>query len=368
MHTAANINLFFTNVSSFKGLRDRYTVHRAELRPQIVFEIAKGLYEQNSLLRAADRFCQLADNAYAFRQMDIVEELGKILIDAPLPRQYESIGQYYQALSICRKLGVIESRPLFERVIDKAPLPYRARAMVSLGTTFVQTGDLQCARELYNDALRALRNNWAYSQTIVLTHRMIAVAKSIDGDHPGALKELERFLPLARMVGKASPQILFDYLNGCAVEQAEVGRIDEARNTSNIVLASEYAFAYPEWRETRDDLDIRAYRMSRSVVSFAQKTKPQNVLHLPERNYDTAEYSPNPFQPQASVVSLKTWKSKMVKEPNGEKDNDENLDEMDEKDLIVKLLQLTAYEGVDQKKLRKVVEYAKRIMSEPSKK
>jgi tetratricopeptide (TPR) repeat protein len=269
---------------------------------------------------------------------------------------------------MCRKLGVIASRSLFERVIDKAPLAYRARAMVSLGTTFVQTGDLHSARELYNDALRASRNNWSDSEAIVLSHKMSAVAKSIDGDHRGALEKLERFLPLARIVGTASPQILCDYLNGCAVELAEAGRIEEARNISNIVLASPYAFAYPEWRETSDDIALREYRLSRSVVSFALKTKPLNVLHLPERIYDTDKYSPNPFQTQASVVSLEKWKSKMVKEPNGANDNDENLDEMDEKDLIVKLLQLTAYEGVDEKKLRKVVEYAKQVMSEPGKK
>src|SRR5687768_6277829 len=112
MQTAANTNLFFTNISSFKGLRDCYIIHHAELRPQIVFEIAKRLYDQSALLRAADRFCQVADNAYAFRRMDFVEKVGEILIDARLPPQYESIGQYYQALSICRKLGAIASRSL----------------------------------------------------------------------------------------------------------------------------------------------------------------------------------------------------------------------------------------------------------------
>ena len=51
----------------------------------------------------------------------------------------------------------------------------------------------------------------------------------------------------------------------------------------------------------------------------------------------------------------------MVKEPNGE---DENLDEMDFNELIVKLLQLTTHEELSEKKLRKVVKSAIKIIEE----
>jgi tetratricopeptide (TPR) repeat protein len=355
MHAAANTNLFFTDVFSFKGLRDRYIIHRAEVRPQIVVEIAKSLYQQNALLRAADRFCQIADNAYAFRRMDVVEELGEILINAPLPRQYESIGQYYQALSICRKLGVVESRPLFERVIDEAPLAYRARAMVSLGTTFVQTGDLQAAKELYADALRASRNNWADSQTIVLSHKMTAVAKSIDGDQRGALEDLERLLPLARMVGTTSPQVLYDYLNGYAVELCEANRLQEANNISRIVLASPYINAYPEWRETSNDIERKAYRSSRSFVPLTQGVSQHNILRLPERENTPIS------QGEPGRVLYYDWQN-MAKKQNNE--SDEALDAMDEKDLLVKLLQMTAQEDVDRNKLLRIVKFAVKVMSE----
>ena len=69
-----------------------------------------------------------------------------------------------------------------------------------------------------------------------------------------------------------------------------------------------------------------------------------------------------PSEP-AKLFSLLEWKDKMGKKPKDEK-KDENVDAMDEKNLIVKLLQLTAYEGVSESKLRKVVKYAMEVMSE----
>jgi hypothetical protein len=51
----------------------------------------------------------------------------------------------------------------------------------------------------------------------------------------------------------------------------------------------------------------------------------------------------------------------MVKQQNGE---DENVDEMDYNELIVKLLQLTAQEDVSEKKVRKIVKLAIEVMKE----
>jgi len=52
----------------------------------------------------------------------------------------------------------------------------------------------------------------------------------------------------------------------------------------------------------------------------------------------------------------------MVKEQNDEP-NDENIDEMDRKDLLVKLLELTTVEDIDEEKLRKVVKYTLEVMT-----
>lgn len=50
----------------------------------------------------------------------------------------------------------------------------------------------------------------------------------------------------------------------------------------------------------------------------------------------------------------------MIKEPNGE---DENLDEMSEQDMIAKLLELMAKGVGDKKKLRTLLDYAMKLYS-----
>lgn len=127
-------------------------------------------------------------------------------------------------------------------------------------------------------------------------------------------------LRLARAVGLSYPPIYYIYLNSLAVEMIEVGRLEEARNLSNIVLATPYTNAYPEWRETGADLAVRGYRSPRSVLSFPQKISPQNLLHLPEREH-TERVRRNPFHQPRDVTRLEDWKKKMVKETNGDQDD-----------------------------------------------
>ena len=99
---------------------------------------------------------------------------------------------------------------------------------------------------------------------------------------------------------------------------------------------------------------MRGYK-SHSIVSFRQlepEPKPDNVLRLPEPKLSATPVKSEP----APVLSYMEWKEKMVKEPND--DPDENLDAMGGKDLLLKLLQLTTKEDIDEAYLRKIVKYA----------
>src|SRR5689334_7833440 len=87
--------------------------------------------------------------------------------------------------------------------------------------------------------------------TKVKTHLGIAIYKSREGFHQQPLGDLENLYMLAHY---AQPVVFFDYLNSLAVELGAVGRKDEARNIMRVVLASPFIHAYPEWRETAEDL------------------------------------------------------------------------------------------------------------------
>ncbi len=165
-------------------------------------------------------------------------------------------------------------------------------------------------------------------------------------------------LPLLRY---ADPITYYDCLNSLAVELCEAGRLEEARNISNIVLASPYAFAYPEWRETSDEIALREYRHSRSLVWISQAV-PYNVLPLPERSNEITV----PTQQPARVLNYTDWKNKMVKEPNGNND-EEKLDDLSGGDLVMKLLNLVTDDNVTDEQRRKILEYAAKIISYPKK-
>src|SRR5262249_47176282 len=118
-----------------------------------------------------------------------------------------------------------------------------------------------------------------------------------------------------------------------------------------ILLASPLIPVYPEWRETAEGL--RPSRRSMVTVGAI----PYNVLAMPEREPSQHRLrQPKPAQ----VLDLAKWKNKMVKERNDEPD--ENIDAMDRKDLLVKLLELRAKED-DEAKLRKIVKFAEATMT-----
>jgi hypothetical protein len=163
-------------------------------------------------------------------------------------------------------------------------------------------------------------------QTFLTSQRNIAVLKSIDGDHRGAFSDLEKLLPLARVVGRWQPYLFYEHLNSLAVELCEVARIEEARNVSRIVLASPFAHAYPEWRETSDEIELRGWRPSRSTVVVTQiapvtqeTNEIKNLVTLPTAWRDSpAPASTAESQPPARVIKFPSRTPSMSEENDKE--------------------------------------------------
>jgi hypothetical protein len=142
---------------------------------------------------------------------------------------------------------------------------------------------------------------------------MIAVWKTRDGSHRAALSDLEKLFPLARSVGRWHPHVYYDYLNSLAVELANNGQLTDARNASRIVLASVFTPAYPEWRETYDEISLKLPHSSRSVVAWSElpardTADPCKVLPLrmsmPLERHGTHPVTDRP----APVISLSDWR------------------------------------------------------------
>lgn len=104
----------------------------------------------------ARKLALAADHAYAFRRFDIVGCVGELLVRLTLPRQFEGMGHYYQALGLNRggHGDTLRADCLFELMADSSPSQYRARALLALGTNSLADGDSQTAICFYSDAMR----------------------------------------------------------------------------------------------------------------------------------------------------------------------------------------------------------------------
>jgi len=90
-----------------------------------------------------------------------------------------------------------------------------------------------------------------------------------------------------------------------------VGRLEEARNESRIVLAPPYASAYPEWRETREEIEARGRRPSRATVALSREASSVGdllYLPVPERVGGSEEAVARPANQRARVLDLLSWK------------------------------------------------------------
>jgi hypothetical protein len=271
MQTVAVNNLGLLDSLSFQraaGLEMR--VSHAGLWQRIADTLIRGVHTERSLTDIEIKLTFLAEHAYSARQLDVVGHVGQLLSRLPLSLQTESIGLYYQALNLNRggRGDTILAGSLLEKVADRACSKYVARAMVALGINAVALADYHTALSCYREATQILTSDRILDPvTFYMTRRMTAVVKGMTGDHRGAVADLEKMFPLARLASLQQPYAYYDYMNTLAVELGEVGRLEQARRASGITLASPFASAYPEWLETFEEIRLKQRRASRSIVS-----------------------------------------------------------------------------------------------------
>ena len=309
-------------------------------------DLLRGISSHEQL---GNRLIYLAEQAHAFRQFDRVKEIGQILFNFPLKR-YSAIGAYFLgvALNSCGNGDQDKAKRMFERVVDTAPDKYKAKAILSLAAVSFNTKVYDTARHFYNEAIKAA----PVSSSSVHAARTIAIIKGMEDRHHAALRDLENLYALSKY---AAPHVYFDYLNSLAVELGEVGRRDEARNIMRVVLASPFAHAYPEWRETAEDL--RPSRRSFVAISSTH----YNMLAMPAR-----ELGQQPIlQPKPTrVLSFAKWKKKMAKK---EKEIEQSIENMSLHDMGYKLLQVVTEGRPSEDEMRTILLFVMHLFPRPNK-
>jgi hypothetical protein len=263
----------------FIGYLDRFGRRRSRTGAAIVRRqapamwLASGLRYENR--REVARLTRTGENAQSVRCAAELERVGQEIQDIALDPGDRWVGKYYCALAMNRRgpEGYPEANEILEQVADWATGIYRAKARVALATNVVWTGDHKGARSLYREAAQMTRSFQHGTLSAAVSIRFqTAIIKHLEGDHDGALRQLEDMRPLAWQIAREHPALWHSYCNGLAVTLAACGRLDEARHYSNIVRHSPFAGAYPEWGRTCAALDlIKAQQLSRSTIYVGHK-------------------------------------------------------------------------------------------------
>jgi tetratricopeptide (TPR) repeat protein len=280
MQTAAKTSRFLTGSSKVALADSEIVVSRSGLLQRIVASrLAQITYSQESFAKLTTELVHFSEQAFARRDLNALEDISRILMSLPADAARQ-IGSYYYALGINRKGHRDEAEALLERIADDGPITYKARAIQTLGANQLDKGQLDDTLRFQLEALRlASDRNANGGQTTLLAHWEMSIVKSLDGDHKGALFALQSLGPLVNLIARENPFYLYAYCNDLAVGLGELGRVAEAEATLRIALASPYAAAYPNWAETRLELEAKRTSATPSVVAF---NRPIEVIPAPQ--------------------------------------------------------------------------------------
>ncbi|HKQ04918.1 MAG TPA: hypothetical protein VJ464_07285 [Blastocatellia bacterium] len=288
-------SILFNITSSFSGNsagKLELSLQSSYLQRSIYTVLARSLYAQEGFELLGRQLAAIARNAYFARQMETVEQASQWMLALPLSNELKSVAQYYQALCFKRKGDFKNTHELLERVVREAPSPFQARALLSIGATHFDSGETETAAPFFLTAVRVAGHRDL--QTFATAQRMVAVIRSIYGDHQQALADLERLFPVVRAIARHYPTCYYDFLNSYAVELGEVNRLTEAQNVCAITLASPFAAVYPEFAQTRDELAAKRTAATPSVVAVAALPE---VTPSPQ-----AEAEPQPAHKRSTIA------------------------------------------------------------------
>ena len=210
---------------------------------------------------------QSAEASYYLRDIQSQHEIALLLQSFGYP--FSQVGKYYESIYLFRSGQYDKARELLECVADSAPARYRSKALLSLAAVAERIGHFEESLRLrlqlssIDDPVRLLEVQFS-----------MAARRGVEGEHRAALRDLERFLPLAHIIGKSGHPEYVAFLNSYAVELCENNRTEEAEQVANVIAASPLISRYPEWQETLAEIESRRKRRSFIAVASGHKPKP----------------------------------------------------------------------------------------------
>lgn len=228
----------------------------AETYQRILLAQFARITDSRQLFNAlTNRFTSLAEYYYVTRDFDSLNQVSSVLLNLPLSDAQQT-GLYYQSFIKYRSGQKNEAQAQLEKVIASSSSAYQARALQTLGSFHYYQGKIDDALRLYKETSQmALSERGGNLLAGLMANLNTCHVLSDVGDHHRSLSKLENLWPLVHFASKQMPFYFYGYHNDLAVELGAVGRIAEAQSAISVALSSPYASAYPEWSETRDEVE-----------------------------------------------------------------------------------------------------------------
>jgi tetratricopeptide (TPR) repeat protein len=231
----------------------------------VLSEIAGALHlvnSQNALDCVARQIIEVARRARVSRDMELCGEASALLLSLPASQGLRSVAGFYSSLSRpALAFDAARLREAIARGADSAALPYVPRIILEVAGTYDREGELSEALRYYVEAAKVAVGTDGLM--VIQAAESIALLRSDDGDHFGALQELERLVPIIGSVSHTYPHLYYEYLNNLAVVLNRAGRTEESRRAIRVALASPLSPRFPEWRETQREIEEAAQKEPR---------------------------------------------------------------------------------------------------------
>lgn len=312
MQIAAKESRIFIETAPYLNFAANVTTFQAGFYQQILSDVLGRAILWNGQIDA-ERLVDIGAIAHRQRQTEIVEVISHLLIDLPFGKTYKHIGQYFNGLCLYRRGSFNDARKVFESLLPVVRGKLRARTIMALAGVMHDSKE-DSSLPYYIEAGTIAAQNLCDPYTIVQVVRMTAIHKSLDGDHKGAVNDLERLFPISKAISATYPFLFLEYLNSLTCEYLEMARLKEATRILRFVLASPLSKFYPECHETYAELKDREQRASRSVAAVG-KVEWDNVFRL---NVVSSRrgISANQAGVKSNVKAIEDWKFEMAKKAN----------------------------------------------------
>jgi len=225
----------------------------------------------------ASRLAAIAEGLYTSRAVEPLREAAELLAGLPEPRA-KAAGLFYQAMCECIAGSDERAEPLLRAVagMDCAPR-FQARALQSLGVIYRLAHDHAEAVNHYRRAIQQAEKCQDFI-TILRAGMTLSDISTLKGDHSGALRHLASIRPVVELAAQVAPVYAPMWCNNVAVDLAGLGRFEEARKFVAYAISSPFASAYPEWRETAQEIEqareaIAAHKSILRAVAMPARSK-----------------------------------------------------------------------------------------------